>query len=63
MRARPVETVTAISRAARFTKRSIKAGSKRQALRLTLSMLDMTTLEGKDSATFPLYAAQEFDYH
>ena len=49
MRARPVETVTAISRAARFTKRSIKAGSKRQALRLTLSMLDMTTLEGKDS--------------
>ena len=50
MRARPVETVTAISRAARFTKRSIKAGSKRQALRLTLSMLDMTTLEGKDSS-------------
>lgn len=49
MRARPVETVTAISRAARFTKRSIKAGSKRHALRLTLSMLDMTTLEGKDS--------------
>ncbi len=49
MRARPVETVTAIARAARFTKRSIKADSKRQALRLALAMIDMTTLEGKDS--------------
>ncbi len=49
MRARPVETVTAVARAARFTKRSIKADSKRFALRLALSMLDMTTLEGKDS--------------
>lgn len=49
MRDRPVETVTAIARAARFTKRSIKADSKRHALRLALSMIDMTTLEGKDS--------------
>jgi len=50
MRDRPVETVTAIARAARFTKRSIKADSKRHALRLALSMIDMTTLEGKDSS-------------
>lgn len=36
-------------RAARFTKRSIKASSKMQGLLLTLSMIDLTTLEGKDS--------------
>ena len=36
-------------RAASFTKRSIKAESKRAGLRLAISMLDLTTLEGKDS--------------
>ncbi|MSR44334.1 MAG: deoxyribose-phosphate aldolase [Phycisphaerales bacterium] len=49
MRDRPVEPVTATARAVRFTKRSIKASSKRHALRLALSMIDLTTLEGKDS--------------
>ncbi|MSQ90180.1 MAG: deoxyribose-phosphate aldolase [Phycisphaerales bacterium] len=49
MRDRPVDTVTAVARAARFTKRSIKASSKRHALRMTLAMIDLTTLEGKDS--------------
>ncbi|MBM4110898.1 MAG: deoxyribose-phosphate aldolase [Phycisphaerae bacterium] len=46
---RAVDTVTAVARAASFTKRSIKHDSKRQALRLALSMVDLTTLEGKDS--------------
>ncbi len=49
MRECPVDSVTAIARAARFTKRSIKGDSKKQALRLALSMIDLTTLEGKDS--------------
>ncbi len=49
MRDRPVESVTLTARAARFTKRSIKGASKRHALRLALSMIDLTTLEGKDS--------------
>jgi len=42
---RAVDTVTAVARAASFTKRSIKNDSKRQALRLALSMVDLTTLE------------------
>ena len=36
-------------RAASFTKRSIKADAKSRGLRLALSMIDLTTLEGKDS--------------
>jgi len=36
-------------RAASFTARSIKKKSKQQGLRLVLSMIDLTTLEGKDS--------------
>lgn len=36
-------------RAASFTRRSIKGGAKSAGLRLALSMLDLTTLEGKDS--------------
>ncbi|MDX2148120.1 MAG: deoxyribose-phosphate aldolase [Planctomycetota bacterium] len=39
----------AAERAASFTKRSIKAGAKAAGLRLALSMLDLTTLEGKDT--------------
>lgn len=50
MRDRPVDPVTATARAARFTKRSIKGASKRAGLRLALSMVDLTTLEGKDSS-------------
>jgi deoxyribose-phosphate aldolase len=49
MRTRPVDAVMVTARAARFTKRSIKAASKRQVLRMALSMLDLTTLEGRDS--------------
>ncbi len=36
-------------RAASFTKRSIKTEAKAAGLRLALSMVDLTTLEGKDS--------------
>jgi len=36
-------------RAASFTRRSIKAASKRSGVLLSISMLDLTTLEGKDS--------------
>ncbi len=36
-------------RASRFTKRSIKAETKVNGLKLTLNMIDLTTLEGKDT--------------
>ncbi|MBC8203676.1 MAG: deoxyribose-phosphate aldolase [Planctomycetes bacterium] len=44
-----VDTVMVEQRAASFTRRSIKTESKTQGLRLALSMIDLTTLEGKDS--------------
>jgi deoxyribose-phosphate aldolase len=44
-----VNHVMVEERAADFTKRSIKSGSKLQGLRLAFSMLDLTTLEGKDT--------------
>ena len=46
---RPVDTVMATRRADSFGKRSIKTASKDFALRLAISMTDLTTLEGKDS--------------
>jgi len=45
----PVDGVMLARRAASFTRRSIKAESKRSGLRLAISMLDLTTLEGADS--------------
>ena len=45
-----VDTIMAKQRARDFSKRSIKNDSKSQGLRLILSMIDLTTLEGKDSA-------------
>ena len=47
--AHPVDAVMAAARAASFTKRSIKEPAKSRGLRLAISMLDLTTLEGKDS--------------
>lgn len=44
-----VDKVMAEQRAATFTKRSIKGPSKEAGLRLALSMIDLTTLEGKDT--------------
>jgi deoxyribose-phosphate aldolase len=44
-----IDTVMVEQRAASFTTRSIKTKSKQQGLRLALSLIDLTTLEGKDS--------------
>jgi len=44
-----VDEVGANERAARFCKRSIKKESKVEALKLALSMIDLTTLEGADT--------------
>lgn len=38
-----------IERAARFSKRSIKKEAKKEGLKLALSMIDLTTLEGRDT--------------
>jgi len=43
------DQVMAEERAASFTKRSIKAGAKLAGLKLAVSMMDLTTLEGKDT--------------
>lgn len=45
----PVEQTGVEERATRFTKRSIKGPSKMQGLHMVLSMIDLTTLEGKDT--------------
>ncbi|MDA0577692.1 MAG: deoxyribose-phosphate aldolase [Verrucomicrobia bacterium] len=45
-----VDEVGVEERVARFQKRSIKKESKVHALRLALSMMDLTTLEGQDTA-------------
>ncbi len=44
-----VDKVMAEQRAVSFTKRSIKTSAKASGLRLALSMVDLTTLEGKDT--------------
>ncbi len=44
-----VDQVGIEERVARFTTRSIKKASKMQGMKLTLSMIDLTTLEGKDT--------------
>jgi len=44
-----VDPIMAQERAAQFAKRSIKTSAKASGLLLALSMLDLTTLEGKDS--------------
>ncbi len=46
---RRVDTVMVDQRAGAFSRRSIKTDSKAAGLRLAISMLDLTTLEGKDS--------------
>ena len=44
-----VDKVGVEERVARFQKRSIKNTSKKEGLRLVLNMIDLTTLEGKDT--------------
>src|SRR5688572_28692459 len=45
----PIDQVGVEERIARFSKRSIKKDSKLEALKLAMSMLDLTTLEAKDT--------------
>ena len=45
----PIDQVGAEERVSRLFSRSIKKESKIRALKLALSMIDLTTLEGKDS--------------
>ena len=45
----PVDEVGIAERVERFCKRSIKKESKVQALKMALSMIDLTTLEGQDT--------------
>src|SRR6476660_6715042 len=44
-----IDQVGVEERAARFTRRSIKKESKVNGLKLVLNMIDLTTLEGKDT--------------
>ncbi len=44
-----IDQVMVEERAASFTKRSIKAGAKLAGLKTIVSMMDLTTLEGKDT--------------
>ena len=46
---RPIDPVMTHERAAAFAKRSLKGPAKLTALKLALSMMDLTTLEGKDT--------------
>jgi len=46
----PVDAVALEERAASFAKRSIKKATKVAGLELAISMMDLTTLEGKDTA-------------
>ncbi len=45
----PIDQVMVEERAASFTRRSIKASSKLAGLKMAISMMDLTTLEGKDT--------------
>jgi deoxyribose-phosphate aldolase len=46
---RTVDQIMVEERAAAFTKRSIKGSAKLTGLKLVISMIDLTTLEGKDT--------------
>ena len=45
----PVDRIAVEERAAALGKRSIKKGAKVAGLKLAISMMDLTTLEGSDS--------------
>ena len=49
LQAPSVDQVMVEERAASFAKRSIKASAKLQGLKLAVAMMDLTTLEGKDT--------------
>jgi deoxyribose-phosphate aldolase len=45
----PIDQVGVEERVSRFTKRSIKSASKLEALKMSISMMDLTTLDAKDT--------------
>ena len=47
-----IDEVGVNERVARFQTRSIKTASKIEALKLILSMIDLTTLEGQDTLSY-----------
>lgn len=47
----PIDQIGLIEKAKKFTTRSIKSSSKVHALKMALSMIDLTTLEGKDTSS------------
>lgn len=49
LRHKPIDQVGIEERCARFKTRSIKTDAKMQGLKMALSMIDLTTLEGKDT--------------
>ena len=49
LRSPPIDQVGVEERAAKFRTRSIKKESKMQALRMALGLIDLTTLEGRDT--------------
>ncbi|MGB0582603.1 MAG: deoxyribose-phosphate aldolase, partial [Limisphaerales bacterium] len=58
----PVPTVDQVmveERAAAFTKRSIKTSAKLSGLKLSIAMMDLTTLEGKDTPGKVEYLCQK----
>lgn len=46
----PIDQIGVEERVSRFTKRSIKSSSKIAALKMAISMMDLTTLDAKDTA-------------
>jgi deoxyribose-phosphate aldolase len=44
-----IDQIGTLERIARIQARSIKGAAKTQGLRMALSMIDLTTLEGKDT--------------
>src|SRR5580693_8501321 len=54
-----VDQVMVEERAAAFTKRSIKTSAKLAGLKLAVSMMDLTTLEGKDTPGKVAYLCQK----
>ena len=54
-----IDEVGANERAAKFTKRSIKKAAKLQGLKLAVSMMDLTTLEGQDTPGKLRYLCQK----
>lgn len=46
----PIDQIGVDERVSRFTKRSIKSSSKITALKMAISMMDLTTLDAKDTA-------------